>query len=844
MKSYNIFYINQQLLKKFIIEHKIYEEKNILVQIFSGNTDRVYIENIIKSLKNFLPHVKIIGTTTDGEICNDTLSTNKVVLSFSLFENTKIITSYYNKTNDPTLIARKLFNKIPLTNNLKLLITFTEGLHINGEEYLKSIENIKSDLIVAGGLAGDNGNFLQTYIFTEDGVFEKGAVGAFFYNSNLEVNNEYIFGWEKIGKGLKITKAYKNIVYTIDNIPAKEVYEKYLGKDFLIKAMEFPLIIYRDGVKVARAVLNINDDGSLLFAGNISEGDEVFFSYGNIDDILQMNLEKYQNINNKPIEAFFIYSCMARRRLIGEEIKKEILPLAYTAPTAGFFTYGELYHNKNEHKNELLNQTMTILSISEKISAKKKIDDFSNIPKESETKITTIQALLNLISETQNELNRLNRTLEKKVEEKTKELKHRYYTNPITELKNDNALNEAIENKKSDSLIILDIDNFNFYNEIYGPQEGNNILKNLANYLSKNLDKDIYDLYHFHTDQFAILLKVNLYDEHYIAFIALELLHIVKKFRHYIKNTQESISIDITLGIAKSEKHLIQKAMIALAHAKKNKKDFVNYSIELENNNDSKNIIYWKDEIKKAIQQDNIIPFFQPIIDKNKNIVKYEVLMRLRQVEKDGKYKLVSPFFFLDIAIKTKQYPKLTKIIIEKVFKEIKNFKQKFSINLLFEDIINQEIKELLIENIIKYNIGDKLIFEIVESSNVDDYNKVKKFISEFKRYGVEIAIDDFGSGFSNYMHILEIEPDYIKLDGSLIKNIDKSKKAYEFIKSIVNLSKALSIKTIAEFIHSKEVFEVCKSIGIDQYQGYYFYEPLRLEEIKDMQGLLKLEYV
>ncbi len=329
-----------------------------------------YLKEIIVHLKDFLPQVKIIGATTDGEICNNSLSTQKVVLSFSIFQKTKIITSYAEGESSG-VVASNLLKSVPRSDDLKLLITFTDGLHTNGEEYLKSIESISPNLVVAGGLAGDNADFVQTYVCTEEGVFTTGAVGAFFYNPHLEVNSEYIFGWEEIGKKLKVTKSDKNRVYTINNIPAQQIYEKYLGKDFFIKAMEFPLIIHKNSVKVARAVLNVYDDGSLLFAGNINEGDEVSFSYGNIEQILTMNIEKYKRLDHKPIEAFFIYSCMARRRLVGSEIEREILPFASLAPTSGFFTYGELYHNSEKKKNELLNQTMTIISLSESSQAKK-----------------------------------------------------------------------------------------------------------------------------------------------------------------------------------------------------------------------------------------------------------------------------------------------------------------------------------------------------------------------------------------------------------------------------------------------------------------------------------------
>jgi len=835
MKVYNTFYINKEKLKSFLSEHDITDEKELLIQAFCGETDKVHIKTLLSDLKSLLPKAKILGSTTDGEICNSKVSTHKTVLSFSIFENTKIITKHIT-AKDSQNLAKNLLNSVKQNNDLKLLITFTDGLRTNGEDYIKTIQKINPDLVVAGGLAGDNAKFLRTIIFNENGIYEDGAVGAFFYNKDLQVNTEYNFGWQKIGKKLKITKANKNIVYSIDNTPAREIYRKYLGDDLLTKGIEFPLIITKGNTTVARAILEVRDDGSLVFAGNINEGDYVTFSYGDIDEILQKDISKYSNIDNKPSEAYFVYSCMARRRLFGENIDTEVLPLAYTAPTCGFFTYGELYHDAKSKQNELLNQTMTILSISEDAKSIKKINSIKNTFTKDDSKLTTIHTLLNLISTTSKELQELNTTLEEKVEEKTKELKYRYYHNQLTGLKNINALLEEIKNKKLFALAIIEIDSFNSFNEIYGLDASDDIIYQFAKYLSSLIKGSTdYDLYHLESNRFA--LKVSTQQNNFKKFLR-KIKYIQRQIKvHEVKilNQQEKVKLDTTIGITTNYSHPIQTALIALSYAKYHKKDYSVFSMEMDYSSISKDILYWKKEIEYAISTNNIIPVFQPIVDTKGDIKKYEILMRLRQYE-NGKEKLISPFFFLDSAIKTKLYPELTKIMIIKSFKVMSKYDTKFSLNLSFEDINSKVMMKLLKNYIKKYDIGNKLVLEIVESENVKDYEVVTNFIKEFKELGIEIAIDDFGSGFSNYKHILEIEPDYIKIDGSLIKNIDKSKKSYEFVKSIASLSKAIGIKTIAEFIHSKEVFDICKSLGIDQYQGFYFSAPIKEEELENIK--------
>lgn len=148
------------------------------------------------------------------------------------------------------------------------------------------------------------------------------------------------------------------------------------------------------------------------------------------------------------------------------------------------------------------------------------------------------------------------------------------------------------------------------------------------------------------------------------------------------------------------------------------------------------------------------------------------------------------------------------------------------SINLTFTDTQDPKIISLLEESLKKHRIGDRLIFELVESEDIKDYGLLEDFIQRFKPYGVKIAIDDFGSGFSNFSNIIRMDADYIKIDGSLVKDIDHDKNSLAIVKAIVQFAHTLGIKIIAEYVHSKEVIEVLKSLDIDEYQGFYFYEP------------------
>jgi EAL domain-containing protein (putative c-di-GMP-specific phosphodiesterase class I) len=226
--------------------------------------------------------------------------------------------------------------------------------------------------------------------------------------------------------------------------------------------------------------------------------------------------------------------------------------------------------------------------------------------------------------------------------------------------------------------------------------------------------------------------------------------------------------------------------------------------------------------IRKALEEDKIVCFYQPIVDnQTQKIVKYETLVRLSD---NG--KIIPPNEFLPIVKTTKLYSQITKTVLKKACEKFKNIDKKFSVNISIDDIEDDETVEYIIDTIKNNNLGNKIIFEILETEGIENYSKVEKFIDNIKKLNAEFAIDDFGSGYSNFKHILSLKVDYIKIDGSLIKDVVKDKKSKIIIETIVNFAKKMGAKTIAEYVSSKEIFEEVKKLGIDCSQGYYFGKP------------------
>jgi diguanylate cyclase (GGDEF)-like protein len=377
--------------------------------------------------------------------------------------------------------------------------------------------------------------------------------------------------------------------------------------------------------------------------------------------------------------------------------------------------------------------------------------------------------------------------------------------------------------KHAYTLIQISIDNYEEINEYFGVDISNLLLKQLSAYLFEHLPNKRSKLYRFQLDKFSIFStsRIDLKDLNYY----------IKKLIHKITNNiflvnGECYNISVSIGIARGRDNLLKRAFLALSSAKKLEKSYTIYN---HNSNIEekflKNIKIYQ-EIKDAIQDDRVVPFFQPIYDPRVGkVVKYEALMRIRN--SDGTYK--APSEFLDIAKKTKLYFHLTKKMIRASLLKASIMKQHITINLSIADIENQNISKFIYNSVNKFNIGDLITFEIVETSAINSFIKVSNFIHKLRELGCKFALDDFGSGYANFEHILKLDVDYVKIDGSLIKNIDNNHKNVLFLKTIVNFTKELKIKTVAEYVSSKYIYDRVNLLGVDLVQGYYIGRPKNL---------------
>ncbi len=403
---------------------------------------------------------------------------------------------------------------------------------------------------------------------------------------------------------------------------------------------------------------------------------------------------------------------------------------------------------------------------------------------------------------------------------KQQELEKLALTDLLTSLNNRAKLIQDLQTSISPALCILDIDGFANINDFYGHEIGDFILTTLGKNLLSYTHEHATRVYRYTSDRFVLLNDEMSRD----SFLGLVERVVLKSdaFEYHFNDITITIKLSVAVSF-ESKEVIMQSADIILAELKKRNLNFLIYDSSLGIEAEIEHNIEWNKKLRAAIKEDNIICYYQPILNNHTGkIEKYESLVRM--IEKDG--TVVSPFKFLHIAKKSKQYLSITKKVIEHTFEKFKDEEYEFSINLTMEDIISVEINTLLNFKLNDKRYKGRVVYEVVESEGIEKIEAVYEFIKKAKEASCKIAIDDFGTGYSNFEYLIKLSPHYIKIDGSMIKHITSNQDSEEVVRTIIDFAQKRNLKTIAEFVSSKEIYEKVIELGIDYSQGYYIGEP------------------
>ncbi len=397
---------------------------------------------------------------------------------------------------------------------------------------------------------------------------------------------------------------------------------------------------------------------------------------------------------------------------------------------------------------------------------------------------------------------------------------------PLTLVYNRTFLREFLDREDFSKYYILmaDVDHFKKINDNYGHKVGDQILYQVAQTIHHVIrPQDI--LVRYGGEEFLIFIPKEIPETKAVE-IANRIKESIESKIFHVED--HNLKLTISIGVNLHPEHYknvsdaLKEADNRLYEAKRGGRNRIVHTSKI-----SKETPLDIHEIEAALNEDRIFCLYQPIIDLNTNKpIKYEALVRLKS--KEG--KTIPPYLFLDQIAYTTAYLDLTQKVLQLAFDTIKKKGHPISINLKFSDIADNKIFEIILQEIDSHKeLASKLTIELLESEALDRIEIIKEHIKKIRSYNVTIAIDDFGSGYSNFDIFRHLPIDILKIDGSLVKNITTEKISLTTIKSIQIFAKELGIRTVAEYVENKEIVEAIKALGITYAQGYYFSPPKKL---------------
>ncbi len=399
--------------------------------------------------------------------------------------------------------------------------------------------------------------------------------------------------------------------------------------------------------------------------------------------------------------------------------------------------------------------------------------------------------------------------------------------------------------KEQLALFYLDLDQFKVINDTHGHQAGDELLQVIASVLKKEIrDTDL--LCRIGGDEFTLVISATTLEG--VEILANKLLYALTQIKYIINEQIHPISFSIGVAIypqhGETQQELLTNADLAMYHAKKSgRARYHIFSPEFEYQAVLTEQLRWKHIIEHAIKQDEFVLYYQPILDiKHKKISHYECLLRI--VQQDG--ILLMPGDFITQAEQIGIIDQIDHLVLRKAIEQHLAFQaignnSRLAINLSGRSMNDMDILPY-IENLLSQS-GVKpelIIFEITETSAVSNFMSAKSMIKRLKALGCRFALDDFGVGFSSFYYLKSLPVDYVKIDGSFVKQMDVSEEDRIFVKVLTEVSQAFGKQIIAEFVENKDILELLEQQGVDYAQGYYISkpipDPLDLSHVKGLE--------
>lgn len=827
MRTYNYLYENEDILRSFLQGISLQETDRVLIRIHSAIHSKEEMPEFIGRIKSIIPSASIIGCSAMQIINEGRLIPHTCLISVSVFEKSDIVTGRLpcrdegGEWKSGASLGNELLTNLNAPDNGFMLIFFPLA-YSKIEEFVDSINKSAFSMKMLGGAAyledekGDARDDLA-YVIAEDETSTVDVVYAYIAAPELHIYGDYVCGVEAVGRRSKI-KSNGCFIEEVDNMSGAEWYGGMLGPDELEREPSlshvFPLV-KRDERGIAYYVDYIpggqTADGKTAYKlksfGELESGSRVSLGYFNPKNIFRQVRDLIMNVRTRPAESVFAYDCQSRMSLLHNCASWEIANFN-TTNISGALLSGEISYGNGE--NLYANYTFVVAVLSEHGDSHfmLEVPDMSSVHELQEDNVQLLNYLL---------VN-ANKHLSDELQEQQERIQDAVFYNAAVGV--DNQLKYLFDREREglNKTAVFVLNNEKMLRLFSGVSETYLFIKNCYEKVRKRFGTEGLYFYCYNDTSLFVAANDLISDERFVT--------MMDEIHDFVNNsTYDDTKLSYTMVVLFGAEDSMNNLETAMHYAKSHKLTKVRFdqiNDDLKNEQEDIHVLW---VIREALLHRRVVPFFQEIHNNEGGDKRmFESLMRIM----DGDGKIYYPDKFLPISKEFELYESLSELMVKTVIEMFMEKDAIVTINLNVQDIYNRNMIRMIFKHMQEAEHPENFVFEIVESEEIGDYEYIKGFADCIHEYGAKIAIDDFGSGFSNIMHILKIDADYIKIDGEIIRTITSEPRCRDFVEFMNSWCKKMGQKLICEYIENEEIQKVMEEIGVAFSQGYYFSKPHR----------------
>lgn len=404
----------------------------------------------------------------------------------------------------------------------------------------------------------------------------------------------------------------------------------------------------------------------------------------------------------------------------------------------------------------------------------------------------------------------------------------------------EHRLSSLISNAKTElqhhALLYIDLDQFKIVNDTCGHAAGDELLRQITLVLQTRIRENDM-LARLGGDEFGVLLEKCPLGQ--AQSVAENLIEVVSNFHFCWED--KVFKVGASIGLAAITEHsldwatLLSNADTACYHAKELGRNrvqaYLDDDLELAQRHKE---MHWVGRIAKAYEEDRFRLYYQPVVPTlpgKADIPHLEILVRM--LDEEG--QLVAPSMFIPAAERYNLMVTLDRWVVSNALNWVtvnKNTPMVCAINLSGHSMGDDNFLDFVISQIRGTGVSpSNICFEITETAAIGNLTKATRFIRELKAQGCSFALDDFGSGLSSFAYLKNLPVDYLKIDGSFVKDMDRNQTSYAMVEAINSIGHTMNIQTIAEFVENQTIFDQLRELGVDFAQGYLIAKPSPLED-------------